>query len=247
LSKNLDSDSTERSASFASYDNAFDLRNEYNFGALDRRHMVAVSTVINAPFGFEVAANSRFASAAPLEVSVSGIVAPPDFVPSGAISAGDRNAAYAALITINSFRVGGCASNAAVQCSSSVTGDLNQDAGNFNDRPYTAPGVSQKRNSYRNRPTKNVDLRVQRNFNFGEKYQISPSVEFFNLFDFQNIQFASTRVLNYGNPGINERTGAVLAPSNVDFLKLRDTGGNLITNNAPGAPLQIQFGLRFKF
>jgi hypothetical protein len=247
FAKNLDSDSTERGASFASYDNAFDLRPEYNYGALDRRHMVAISTVINAPFGFEVAANSRFQSAAPLEVSVSGIVAPVDFVPSGTISAADRNAAYAALITINAFRVGGCASNAAVQCSSSTTGDLNQDAGNFDDRPYSAPGVTQKRNSYRNRPFKNVDIRIQRPFRFGEKYELAPSLEVFNLFDFQNIQFASTRVLNYGNPGVNERTGETLAPSNVDFLKLRDTAGNLIQNNAPGAPLQIQFGLRFKF
>ena len=143
-------------------------------------------------------------------------------------------------------------SNAAVQCSSTTTGDLNQDNGNFDDRPYTAPGVSQKRNSYRNRPTKNVDLRIQRNFNFGEKYQLSPSVEFFNVFDFQNIQIAqgrpnADRVINYGNPGVNERTGAVLAPSNVDFLKLRDVKGNLILNNIPGAPFQVQFGLRFKF
>jgi hypothetical protein len=223
LSKNLDSDSTERSASFASYDNAYDLRNEYSFSGLDRRHIVAVSTVIHAPFGFEVAANSRFASSAPLEVSVSGIVAPP--------GSGLTNAQYAALVTIQS----------------STTGDLNQDAGNFDDRPYTAPGVSQKRNSYRNRPTKNIDMRIQRNFNFGERFQLSPSVEFFNLFDFQNIQFASTRVLNYGNPGVNEKTGAVLAPSNVDFLHLRDTNGNLILNNLPGAPFQVQFGLRLKF
>jgi hypothetical protein len=223
LSKNLDSDSTERNASFASYDNSYDLRNEYSYSALDRRHIVAISTVLKAPFGFEVAANGRFASAPPLEVSVSGIVAPP--------GSGLTNAQYAAQVTLQS----------------STTGDLNQDAGNFDDRPYTAPGVSQKRNSYRNRPTKNIDLRIQRNFNFGERVQLSPSVEFFNLFDFQNIQFGSTRVLNYGNPGVNERTGAVLAPSNVDFLKLRDINGNLITNNFPGAPFQVQFGIRLKF
>jgi outer membrane receptor protein involved in Fe transport len=223
LSKNLDSDSSERGSSFASYDNAFNLQPEYSFGALDRRHMVAISTVINAPFGFEVAANSRFLSAVPLEVSVSGIVAP--------FGSGLTAAQYAAQVTLQG----------------STTGDLNQDAGNFDDRPYTAPGVTQKRNSYRNRPFKNVDIRVQRGFRFGEKYELSPSLEVFNLFDFQNIQFASTRVLNYGNPGVNEKTGETLAPSNVDFLKLRDAAGNLITNNAPGAPLQIQFGLRFKF
>jgi hypothetical protein len=230
FSKNLDSDSTERGASFASYDNVFNLKPEYNFGALDRRHMVAFSTVINAPFGFEVAANSRFQSAAPLEVSVSGILAPP--------GSGLTAAQYAFLVVLQPATGVG---------NGSTTGDLNQDAGNFDDRPYTAPGVTQKRNSYRNRPFKNVDFRIQRNFRFGEKYELSPSLEVFNLLDFQNIQFASTRVLNYGNPGVNEKTGEILAPSNVDFLKLRDTAGNLIQNNAPGAPLQIQFGLRFKF
>ena len=93
LSKNLDSDSTERGASFASYDNVFNLKPEYSFGALDRRHMLAISTVINAPFGFEVAANSRFLSAAPLEVSVSGIVAPP--------GSGLTNAQYASPVVLS--------------------------------------------------------------------------------------------------------------------------------------------------
>jgi hypothetical protein len=223
LSKNLDSDSSERNASFASYDNTYNLQPEYSYSQLDRRHMFTASAVLHAPFGFEVAVNSRLTSAPPLEVSVSGILAPP--------GSGLTNAQYAALVTIQS----------------STSGDLNQDAGNFNDRPYTAPGVSQKRNSYRNKPFKNVDLRVQRNFRFGEKYELSPSLEVFNLFDFHNIQLGSTRILNYGNPGVNERTGAVLPTSNVDFLKVRDANGNLILNNFPGAPLQIQLGVRFKF
>jgi hypothetical protein len=253
LSKNLDSDSTERNASFASYDNAFDLRPEYNFGALDRRHVVAFNTVIHAPFGFEIAANSRFLSGAPIDVSVSGIVAPTDFVPSGTISAADRNAAYAALITIAPLRSNssgvpiGCASNAAVQCSSTTTGDLNQDAGNFNDRAYTAPGVSGLRNAFRNRSLRFTDLRIQRNFRFRERFELSPSFEVFNLFDFQNLVFASTTATNYGNPGINERTGAALAPSNPTFLKLRDTNGNLLLTNGAGTPLQMQLGLRLKF
>ncbi len=246
-SKNLDTDSTERNATFASYDNAFDLRNEYNFSALDRKHQFVFNTVFHAPFGFEIAATGRFLSAPPLDVSVSGIIAPADFTPSGTISAADRNAAYAATITIFPLRAGGCASNAAVVCTSTTTGDLNQDAGNFNDRPYVAPGVSSLRNSYRNKPFKNVDLRIQRDFRFGEKYELSPSFEVFNLFDFHNIQLASTTATNYGNPGVNERTGAVLPATNPTFLRIRDTNGNFILTNNPGAPLQIQLGIRFKF
>ncbi len=223
LSDNHDTDSTERNATFASYDNAFNLQPEYNFSALDRRHQFVFNTVVNAPFGFEIAATGRLLSAAPIDVSVSGIIAP--------VGSGLTNAQYAAQITL----------------SSSTTGDLNQDAGNFNDRPYTAPGVSSLRNSYRNRAFRNVDLRIQRDFRFGERYELSPSFEVFNLFDFQNIQIASTNQTNYGNPGVNERTGAVLAPSNPTFLRLRDASGNLITTNTAGQPLQIQLGLRLKF
>jgi hypothetical protein len=223
LSKNYDSDSTERNATFASYDNAFNLAPEYNFGALDRRHVFSMNAVIHAPLGFEVAMNGRILSGAPIDVSVSSIVAP--------AGSGLTAAQYAALVTIQS----------------STSGDLNQDAGNFNDRPYVAPGVSSLRNSYRNRGLKFADLRVQRAFRFGEKYELAPSLEVFNVFDFQNITYASTTATNYGNPGINERTGAVLGPSNPTFLALRDSAGNLLLTNSPGAPLQIQFGLRFKF
>jgi hypothetical protein len=154
---------------------------------------------------------------------VSSIVAP--------AGSGLTAAQYAALVTIQG----------------STSGDLNQDAGNFNDRPYVAPGVSSKRNSYRNRPLKFFDLRIQRNFKFGEKFQVSPSVEVFNLFDFQNITLASTTATNYGNPGVNEKTGDVLAPSNPTFLKIRDVAGNLLLTNSAGNPLQIQFGLRLRF
>jgi hypothetical protein len=243
LSKNQDSDSTERNATFASYDNAFNLAPEYNYGALDRRHVVSFNAVINAPWGFEIAANGRFLSAAPIDVSVSGIVAPTGLVlPAGITNA---NAYYSFLVTRQGFAAG--CNPAPGSCNGFTSGDLNQDAGNFNDRPYVAPGVSSLRNSFRNKSLKFADLRVQRNFKFGERYELSPSLEIFNVFDFHNITLSGTAVTNYGNPGVNERTGEVLAPSNPTFLAIRDAAGNFLLNNNPGAPLQIQFGLRFKF
>jgi carboxypeptidase family protein len=229
LSRNLDNDSTERNASFASYDNAFDLSNEYNYGANDRRHVVAFSTVLNLPLGFETSMSSRYLSGAPIDVSVSSIIAPP--AGSGLPGAGLSNAAYATLVRLQG----------------NSSSDLNQDAGNFNDRPYLAPGVSQKRNSYRNRSLRFFDLRVERKFKIGEKLEISPSFEAFNLFNFQNIVFGSTTALNYGNPGVNENTGEILAPSNSAFLQLRDANGALRNTNFAGAPRQIQLGLRLKF
>jgi hypothetical protein len=222
LAKNLDTDSTERNATFATYENPFNLQPEYSFSSLDRRHTFAFNTVIHAPFDFDIAFNSRYLSGAPIDVSVSGIVDP-----SGLAS---RAAAYAAQVTL----------------SGSTTGDLNQDT-TFPDRPFIAPGVSSKRNSYRNRPQRFADLRIQRNFRFKERFELSPSFEVFNVFDFQNIQYASTTATNYGNPGINERTGEVLGPSNPAFLQLRDAAGNLRNTNSAAAPLQIQLGLRLKF
>lgn len=230
LSRNLDNDSTERNATFASYDNAFNLTPEYNYGANDRRHVVAFSSVLNLPLGFEAATTARYLSGAPIDVTVSSILAPP--AGSGLPGAGLSGAAYAALVTLQG----------------NTSSDLNQDAGNFNDRPYLSPGVSLKRNAYRNRSLRFLDLRIERKFKLGEKFELSPSFEAFNLFNFQNLTFASTTALNYGNPGVNEKTGEILAPSNAAFLQLRDPATGLLrnTNNA-GAPRQIQLGLRLKF
>lgn len=214
LSKNLDDDSTERNATFAEYDDSFNLIPEYNFSRLDRKHQFVFNTVLNAPFGFQVSTTGRFRSGTPLDATVSGITG---------ISA------------------------AAVTLSGSTSGDLNGDRGNFSDRPYTAPGVPSKRNSYRNTSFYNVDLRLQRDFKFGEKYRLSPTFEAFNVFKFKNIEYAGTAALNYGNPGVNELTGAVLAPTNPTFLRIRDANGNYLLNNRPGSPLQMQIGLRFEF
>ena len=231
LSKNLDSDSTERNATFASYDNAFNLSPEYNYGASDRRHVIAFSSVLNLPLGFEVGMTSRYLSGSPIDVTVSSIVAPAG----SGLSAGQ----YAFQVLIQPGATAG---------TGSTSSDLNQDVGNFNDRPYLAPGVSSLRNSYRNKSLRFFDLRIERKFKLGEKFSISPSAEFFNLFNFKNVTLSSTTATNYGNPGINEKTGAVLPPSNPTFLLLRDpvTNAYLLTNS-PGNPRQIQLGLRLTF
>lgn len=226
LSKSLDNDSTERNATFAEYDNSFNLKPEYSFSRLDRRHQFSFGGVFDVPFGFQISASGRFVSAVPIDVSVSGIVAP--------AGSGLTNAQYSALVTL--------------ALASNTTGDLNQDRGNFSDRPYTAPGVSIRRNAFRNKPVYDLSLRIQRGFHFGDRLEIFPSFEVFNLFKFKNILLASTTATNYGNPGVNEKTGEVLQPSNPNFLRIRDfsTGNYLLTNTA-GAPLQMQLGVRAKF
>ncbi|HYH86530.1 MAG TPA: hypothetical protein VEX60_13845, partial [Pyrinomonadaceae bacterium] len=223
LARNLDNDSTERNATFATYDDSFNLVPEYNYSSSDRRHQFTYNTVLNLPLGFQWASLGRFRSGVPVDVTVSSIIAP--------TGSGLSNQQFANAVTLTN----------------STSGDLNLDRGNFADRPYIAPGVSSKRNSFRNRAVYNIDMRLQRDIKWGERYSLSPTLEVFNIFGFKNIQYASTTVLNYGNPGINEETGAVLGPSNPNFLQLRNAAGDLILNNLPGQPRQVQVGLRFKF
>ncbi len=223
LSKNLDDDSTERNATFAEYDNVFNYGPEYGFSRQDRRHRLTFNSVINLPAGFQFSTLGRFTSGQPIDVTTSSIVAP--------TGSGLTNAQYAALVTL----------------SNSTSGDLNGDRGNFSDRPFIAPGVPARRNGYRNFGFQNIDIRIQRDFKIGERFSISPSFEVFNLFKFKNIRLAGTNIFNYGNPGVNERTGETLAPSNSTFLQLRDTSGNYILSNIPGAPLAAQWGIRMKF
>ncbi|OLD71723.1 MAG: hypothetical protein AUI45_00890 [Acidobacteria bacterium 13_1_40CM_2_56_11] len=113
------------------------------------------------------------------------------------------------------------------------------------DRPYTAPGVSIKRNAYRNRGFKDIDLRLLKSFPFGEDKRIEFSAEMFNLFNFDNIVYDRTNLI-YG-PGINALTGAVV-PAFSTFMQLRLPGGQYDpVNNQLGTPFQAQFGLRYFF
>jgi hypothetical protein len=131
--------------------------------------------------------------------------------------------------------------------------DLNSDRVNL-DRPYSAPGVVFKRNSFRNEPVNTVDLRVQKNFKISEGMRIAVSADFFNLFNWMNIQIP----VSTSNPATTNSycTGTVLTcgfgdPTNPNFLAIRDQNpasfGRLLTSNQPGAPLQAQFGVRFSF
>jgi hypothetical protein len=224
LSRNLDDDSTERNASFAEYADTFNLAPEYNYSRSDRRHRFTFNTVLDLPYRFQISALGRFVSGAPVDVTTSGIVAP--------AGSGLTAAQYAALVTISN--------------PVSTSGDLNQDVGN-GDRPFSAPGVPFKRNAFRNFSNSNVDLRLQRDFKFGETFRLSPSFEVFNLFKTRNIRLSGSNIFNYGNPGVNERTGEILAPSNSQFLQVKDANGDYILSNLSGVPRAIQLGLRLNF
>jgi hypothetical protein len=195
LSRSLSDDDNERDAGGVSFENAYNLKSEFNYSRLDRRHQFVGSAVFFLPGGFEASSTFQLRSALPIDVGTGT--------------------------------------------------DSNADIGGP-DRPYSAAGVPFKRNAFRNQAVYNIDLRLQKTFSFKERARLIFSTEFFNLFDFKNIQLAGTAVTNYCSGTIPADCG-FSAPTNVNFLKLRDASGNYLTSNNPGAPFQVQFGARFQF
>src|SRR5262249_20400805 len=131
--------------------------------------------------------------------------------------------------------------------------DANEDRGG-SDRPYLAPGVTMKRNVFRNLPVYNWDLRVMKHFKVYERVTASLSAEIFNLTNRDNIQLNGSAVTNYCSGLTNLTTcGLQGSPTNPNFLSLVDrvptssTFGHILTSNNPGDPLQLQLGLRFQF
>ncbi|MEZ5355193.1 MAG: carboxypeptidase regulatory-like domain-containing protein [Bryobacteraceae bacterium] len=128
--------------------------------------------------------------------------------------------------------------------------DSNEEFSN-NDRPLSAPGVRLERNSFRNRAVYNDDLRILKNFPLGgDTRRLQFSVEFFNLFNLDNVVYSGSNGGLFGGvygAGIDARTGQAVA---VDprFQRLRLPDGSYDRSNAQvGNPLQVQFGLRLFF
>ncbi|MCU0245181.1 MAG: hypothetical protein MUC42_01320, partial [Bryobacter sp.] len=123
--------------------------------------------------------------------------------------------------------------------------DENQD-NNFTDRPTIAPGVTMARNSFRNRSFTTTDLRVMKNFGVGEGKKIQFSVEFFNLFNADNVAFVNTSVNAIYGPGL--LPNGTTAPVDPRFQRLRLPDGRYDpVNQQVGSPLQVQGALRFFF
>jgi outer membrane receptor for ferrienterochelin and colicin len=120
------------------------------------------------------------------------------------------------------------------------------------DRPYSAPGVSFERNAFRNEAIKEVNFRAQWGLNFAADKRVLFTFEAFNLFNWDNIELSGTQVTNYCAQPITSDCGFG-APTNPNFLQLTDQVptsarfGQLLLNNLPGNPRQIQLGVRLQF
>jgi hypothetical protein len=129
--------------------------------------------------------------------------------------------------------------------------DVNASQGGV-DRPYSAPGVPFTRNMFRNEPFKEVNLRLQWGPEFAGGRRVLVTADFFNIFNWDNLQLVGSTVTNYCTGTAPDDCGFG-APTNVNFLSLVDnnptsaTNGQLIRTNNPGAPRQVQLGVRFQF
>jgi hypothetical protein len=130
--------------------------------------------------------------------------------------------------------------------------DLNGD-GNNNDRPLISPGVELERNYFFNRPTFDIDMRVQKGFKLGESRRLSFSAEFFNVLNRSNLQFGGTATTNYCATS-NQRCG-LDGITNLNFkqyIQQTTTATNFGKFNLaglnPGSQVfQMQLGARFVF
>ena len=119
------------------------------------------------------------------------------------------------------------------------------------DRPFSAPGVPFQRNSFRNEPFKDVNFRAQWRLELRDRQLV------FSADVLQHLQLGQHRVRRVGSAellrGHRPRRWRVQCPTNPNFLSLIDqnpasaTNGQLIRTNNPGAPRQLQFGVRFQF
>ena len=96
-------------------------------------------------------------------------------------------------------------------------------------------------------------MRVQKRLSFSERHRVTLSAEIFNVFNFENIEFAGSTVQNYCVAPVPLECG-FLAPSNPNFLQLIDRNpastrfGKVLLNNNPILPaFQLQFGARYQF
>ncbi|HEY7189575.1 MAG TPA: carboxypeptidase regulatory-like domain-containing protein [Vicinamibacterales bacterium] len=124
--------------------------------------------------------------------------------------------------------------------------DINNSRGGP-DRPFSGPGVPFERNAFRNEPFKEVNFRAQWGLNLMNGRRVKVTAEVFNLFNFENIQLSGTAVTNYC-AGTAPLDCGFSAPTNPNFLALKDSvTGQLIQTNIPGAPRQVQLGVRYEF
>ena len=234
--KNLSDDDNERDSGGQSASNSFNYTSDYGYSNLDVKYLLVFNSTVQFPWGMKASGLAKLRSGRPVNASTGSVIA------------------FAAPTVANISGVP-AGTTAAITLPSAST-DPNRDLF-FTDRPFSAPGVTYPRNSFRDRAIYNIDLRVAKEIKLPrEGMRIDLTVDFFNLFNFNNVLYGSSRK-NHSN-GISATNAAVQTPGST-FLQLYDPAKCLTatnpsgnkscydTNNTPGLPFQMQVGVRFQF
>ena len=201
--------------------------NEGEFGPtrIDERHRVVLSGVFELPFGFQLAPIMQLASSRPFSAN-AGV----DLDGDGLQTVDRLCAGVNPLDVLRSVRAGN---------SVFVTNPRNCQQAPVNSLRSgfieTSPGNFEERSGR----YFNVDLRVTKNFNFGERFRLSTYADFYNLFNTENLSFASRLGLTPATAsGTNANPGNFLLP-----VSLYGPG----FGPPVGRPFTAQLGFRFTF
>jgi hypothetical protein len=235
-SKNLSDDDNERDSGGQAASNSFDYGSDYGYSNLDVKYLLVFNSTVQFPWGMKASGLAKLRSGRPVNALTGSVIA------------------FAAPTAANVTGVP-AGTTATVTLPSTAT-DPNRDLF-FLDRPFSAPGVPYPRNSFRDRATYNIDFRVAKEIKLPrEGMRVDLTVDFFNLFNFNNVIYGSSRK-NHSN-GISATNAAVQAPSST-FMQLYDPANCLTPtkptgnkscydgSNTPGLPFQMQVGVRFQF
>ena len=90
---------------------------------------------------------------------------------------------------------------------------------------------------------------MQKRFSLGRTRQAVVSLEFFNLFNLDNVTLdpGYATVANYCAGSRDLACGLSGQPTNPDFARTRGVDGEYLTGNIPGPPFQMQVGFRLLF
>ena len=197
---------------------------QYGPSRIDERHRIVMSGVFNLPYGFELAPILQYASARPfslnsgLDLDGDGRGGPPQGVDRLCVGA-DPAAVFAARgdsAALGLLNPLGCQQ---IPVNSEREGFITDAAGNVIGR--------------RNGRYFNVDLRVQKVFNLGERFKLRGYMNFFNLFNTENLSFG-------------DRLGHSYATSVGNFLQPASLYGPGF-GPAVGIPFTLQLGARLDF
>ncbi|MFY9622012.1 MAG: TonB-dependent receptor [Pyrinomonadaceae bacterium] len=193
---------------------------EFGPTRLDERHRIVMSGVFNFPWDFQLAPILQFATARPFSANTGLDIDGDGLATNDRLCAGvDPRAVFAVRgnsAAIRTLNPRGCTQ---ADVNGLRSGLITDTAGNIIDE-----GSGR---------FFNVDLRATKTFKFGERFKVSAYADFYNLFNVENLSFASRLALSPATAA-----GAFLQP-----VSLYGPG----FGPPVGRPFTVQLGARFVF